>query len=172
LISTIRLLISRYCTLKNTAAFILDLDKIIQIYNQWPHRSLSIVSPREVHCSENTFDAFLKQYSSEKKIVKKEFFVGDTFWINRTTNIFEKGNYLWSTELFKVSKILDTEPTTYQLRDRKDDEILWGFYEYELQKVRNNCEVYQIEKILKSHTCRGMRQLLVRWLGYNSDFDS
>jgi hypothetical protein len=68
LIRTIRLLISRYCTLKNTAAFIHDLDKIMQIYNQRPHRSLSGVSPQEVHCSENTFDAFLKQYSSEKKL--------------------------------------------------------------------------------------------------------
>ena len=104
--------------------------------------------------------------------MKKKFTVGDTVRINRTTNIFEKGNYLWSTELFKVSKILDTTTTTYRLRDTKDDEILGGFYEYELQKVRNTSEIYQIEKILKSRTRRGKKQLLVRWLGYNSDFDS
>jgi hypothetical protein len=59
LIRTIRLLISRYCTLKNTSAFIHDLDKIMRIYNHRPHRSLSNSSPREVHYSENTFDAFL-----------------------------------------------------------------------------------------------------------------
>ena len=82
------------------------------IYNQRPHRSLSNISPQEVHHSENTFDTFLKQYSSEKN-VKKKFNVGDTVRINRTTNIFEKGNCLWTTELFKVSKILDTEPMTY-----------------------------------------------------------
>ena len=130
LIRTIRLLISRYCTLKNTAAFIHDLDKITQTYNQRPHRSMSNFSPREVHCSENTFDAFLKQYSNdnEKKKKKKKFNIGDTVRINRTTNIFEKGNYLWSTELFKVSKILDTTPTTYRLGDTKDDEILGCLY--------------------------------------------
>ena len=173
LIRTIRLLISRYCTLKNTSAFIHDLDKIMQIYNHRPHRSLSNSSPRDVHYSENTFDAFLKQYSNgNEKKKKKKFNVGDTVRINRTTNIFEKGNYLWSTELFKVSKILDTIPITYRLRDTKDDEILGGFYEYELQKVRNTSEIYQIEKILKSRTRRGKKQLLVRWLGYNSDFDS
>ena len=64
---TIRLLNSRYCALKNTAAFIHDLDKIMQIYNQRQHRSLSNVSPQEVHYSENTFDAFLKQYSNGEK---------------------------------------------------------------------------------------------------------
>ena len=145
----------------------------MQIYNHRPHRSLSNSSPRDVHYSENTFDAFLKQYSNgNEKKKKKKFNVGDTVRINRTTNIFEKENYLWSTELFKVSKILDTIPITYRLRDTKDDEILGGFYEYELQKVRNTSEIYQIEKLLKSRTRRGKKQLLVRWLGYNSDFDS
>ena len=30
--------------------------------------------------------------------------------------------------------------------------------------------MYKIEKVLKTRTCQG--KLLVRWLGYNSDFDS
>jgi hypothetical protein len=71
-----------------------------------------------------------------------------------------------------VTKILDTKPITYRLRDTKDEEILRGFYDYELHKVKNNSEIYQIEKILKSRTRKGKKQLLVRWLGYNSDFDS
>ena len=63
LIRTIRLLISRYFTLKNTADFIHDLDKIISIYNQHPRRSLSISSPIEHHRGDgNTLDTFLKQY--------------------------------------------------------------------------------------------------------------
>ena len=72
LIRTIRLLISRYCTLKNTPAFIHDLDKIMRIYNHRPHRSLSNSSPWDVHYSENTFDNFLKQYSNGGKEKKCE----------------------------------------------------------------------------------------------------
>ena len=49
LIRTIWLLISRYYTLKNSAAFIQDLYKIRQIYNQRPHQFLFNVSPQEVH---------------------------------------------------------------------------------------------------------------------------
>ena len=38
----------------------------------------------------------------------------------------------------------------------KDDEILDGFYDFELQKGINS-GMYQIEKILKSHDRRGKR---------------
>ena len=115
------------------------------IYNQRPHRSLSNSTPTEVHHSHHdTIDTFLKQYSNETSVKKKKFNVGDTVWINRTTNVFEKGNYLWSTELFKVAKFLDTKPITYRLRDTKDEEIFGDFYDYELQKVKNNSEIYQI----------------------------
>ena len=68
----------------------------------------------------------------------KKFNVGDIVLKNQTISIFENRNYLWCTELFKVSKVLETKPLTYRLRDKKDDKILSGFYEYQLQKFRNN----------------------------------
>ncbi|XP_065572725.1 uncharacterized protein LOC136035056 [Artemia franciscana] len=139
-------------------------------YNQCPHRSQSNLSALEVHHSNNTLDIFLKQYSNEK-VVKNKFNVGDTVRINRKTNIFEKGNYLRSTELFKVSKVLDTKPVTYRLPFMKDDKILGSFYVYELQEGKNNGK-YQIGNKLKGRTCKNKRQLLVRRLGYNSDFNS
>ena len=49
LMQTIRLLISRYCTLKNNTAFIHGLDKIMLNYNQHPHQSLSNFTSLEVH---------------------------------------------------------------------------------------------------------------------------
>ena len=53
----------------------------------------------------------------------------------------------------------------------KDEEIFGGFYDYGLQTFIYN-EIYIIKKILKSRNCKGKRQFLARWLGYNSDFDS
>jgi len=38
------------------------------------------------------------------------------------------------------------------------------------KKLKKN-QRYQIEKILKSWTRKGKRQLLIGWLGYTSDFD-
>jgi hypothetical protein len=93
LIRTIRLLISRYCKLKNSAAFIHVLDKNMLIYNQRPHRSLSNSNPTEVHhADQNTLDTFLKQYSSSEMVVKKKFNVGDNIRINLL--IFWKGELL------------------------------------------------------------------------------
>ena len=103
---------------------------------------------------------------------KKKFNFGDIVRINRTSNIFEKLNFLWFTELFKMSKILDTKPLKIlNVDDTARVTRFSVFFYYELQKVKNN-EMYQIEKILKSCTCRGKGQLLVRWLGYDSEFDS
>ena len=70
-----------------------------------------------------------------------------------------------------MSKILDTKPVMYRLHDMKEEEILGGFYERELKKAKTS-GLYQIEKIIKSQTCTGVRQLFVLWLGYNSDFDT
>ena len=77
--------------------------KIMLIHNQCLYRSLSNLSPLEVRHGENTLDIFLKQYCNEGQVKKKKFNVDDTVRINQTRNIFEKGNYLWSTELLKVS---------------------------------------------------------------------
>ena len=91
--------------------------------------------------------------------------------MNRASNIFEKGNSLLSTVLFKVSKVLDTKHVTHCLRDMKDEDLLDFFQDYELPKAKYN-GIYQTEKILKSRTYWGKRQLLFRWLGYSSDLDS
>ena len=84
---------------------------------------------------------------------------------------FFKVDYLWSIEIFKEFRILDTTPTTYPLSHMKDDEILSDFYHYKFRKDKNT-EIYHIENILKNGAHRGKRQLIVRWLGYNSDLDT
>jgi hypothetical protein len=52
----------------------------------------------------------------------------------------------------------------------KSEKIKGGFYDFELTKV--NFEDFRIEKILKTRTIDGKTQHLVRWKGFNSDYDS
>ena len=42
-----------------------------------------------------------------------------------------------------MSKVLDTSPVTYRLRNMKDKYIICGFHKYELRKVKNT-GTYQI----------------------------
>ena len=86
LIRTIWLLISRYCTLKNTAAFIQDLDKMMLIYTQRPYRSLSNQSPLENRHINNTLGIF--QTILQWKGWEETFNIGDTVRIIQASKVF------------------------------------------------------------------------------------
>ena len=64
-----------------------------------------------------------------------------------------------STELFKLSEVIENKPVTYFLMNIRDEEILGGF-KSELQKVKKNNGMYQIEKTLKSQNRKGKRHYL------------
>lgn len=88
--------------------------------------------------------------------------------ISKYKSLFEKG-YLpnWSAEIFKVSKVVPTEPITYHLADLKGERIKGGFYEPELQKTKMT-DVYLVEKIIR----RKGNKVLVKWLGFDNEHSS
>jgi len=53
----------------------------------------------------------------------------------------------WTEEIFIVSKIQRTNPTSYKISDCNNAEIQGTFCEQELQK--SNQEVFRIEKVVK-----------------------
>ena len=86
--------------------------------------------------------------------------------------MFEKG-YLpnWTTEIFVVSKILNTVPIQVKIKDLNDEEIIGSFYLKEIQAVDLPDE-YEIEKIVSRKRVRGQMQYLIKWLGYPDSFNS
>ena len=72
----------------------------------------------------------------------------------------------WTEEIFTVSKVLYTDPPTYKITDLNGEEIQGSFYEQELQKTKQ--EIFRIEKIIRK---RGDKYL-VKWLGYDDNFNS
>ena len=114
--------------------------------------------------------AILKAAYTRIKIVsnKQKFTVGDNVRISKYRGIFDKGyTPNWSNEIFVIRKINLTNPITYFLKDEKGENILGGFYEMELLKVKHP-GVYLVEKVLKK---KG-NQLYVKWLGFNSTHNS
>ena len=113
----------------------------------------------EVYTAENKQSPKLKE-SDEVRMVHKH-------------KPFDKGFYPnWTDQLYKV-KTVDacTEHPVYKLEDLSGKELKEKkFYDKELQKV--NTAIHRIEKIIKRRTVRGKTQYLVKWIGYNSEYNS
>ena len=60
-------------------------------------------------------------------------------------------NIKWSEELFKVHSIDISNVISYKIKDLNDEIIEGIFYEKELQRTKNNSEVYIIEKIIRKN---------------------
>lgn len=104
--------------------------------------------------------------SQSKK--KKKFKVGDEVRITKYKHIFEKGyTPNWTTEIFTITQVKNTNPTTYKLIDYQNQPIKGGFYEEELNKVKYP-DVYLIEKVIREHG----NKLYVKWLGIDSKHNS
>ena len=51
---------------------------------------------------------------------------------------FEGYKANWSPEIFKITKVQNTRPTTYLLEDSEGEGIIGGFYGEELNLVNRN----------------------------------
>ena len=114
-------------------------------------------------------------YNPDKPLTTRlfKFKVGDWVRISKYSTIFAKG-YLpaWTQEIFTIAKRYSTKPVVYSLIDDHGDELTGTWYEPELQKVKNKNETYKIESIVGQRKVNGKIQYLVKWLGYDSDFNS
>ena len=113
-------------------------------------------------------------YGDEPSVYKQpKFKVGDRVRISYMRKTFRKG-YLpnWSEELFTIHKIKRTVPVRYIIKDESDVILDGSFYEQELQKVHKVDHVYRIEVILKERKKNNKTQVLVKWAGYPSSFNS
>lgn len=88
--------------------------------------------------------------------------------ISKYKNQFSKGyTPNWSTEIFTVSNILNTDPITYRLKDGDGNLILGSFYEQEIKKT-NFPDTFLIERIIK----RKKKKIFVKWLGFDNSKNS
>lgn len=137
------------------------LNSKINEYNNTTHRTVG--RPPATINHKNKAEVLRRYiYSQPKKIAKcRRFRVGDFVRISKYKGFFEKGyTPNWSTEIFKITKVQHTNPTTYLLEDAKCRPILGAFYAQEIQKTLHP-DVYLVEKVLKT---RG-NKVYVKWLG-------
>lgn len=69
--------------------------------------------------------------------------------------------------MFAISKVLNTDPITYQLKDSLNNLILGNFYVQELKKTFFP-DTFLIERVTKKHK----NKLYVKWLGFDNSHNS
>ena len=145
------------------------LTKLIKIYNNRYHSTIKM-KPNQVNKSnEKYIKEKIYTYNKTSKIPK--FKINDLVRISlKRRYLFDKpsGNIKWSEELFKIHSINKSNVITYKIKDLNNNIIEGIFYERELQKSKNNSEIYIIEKIIR----KNKDKYLVKWKGYSNDFNS
>jgi hypothetical protein len=135
------------------------LDKIANEYNNKYHSTIK-TTPANVKKSNER--SILKSIYTHIKLanVHNKFSVGDHVRISKHRQIFDK-SYTdnWSNEIFIVKKVKLTNPTTYLLKDVQGEDILGGFYEEELQKVKHS-DIYLVEKVLRKKGKKNVCQMV------------
>ena len=161
----------RYFTHKETHHYLNILQNLVRAYNRSYHRSIGR-APKSVN-SDNVGEVLYRLYDVKPKLIPPKFSVGDIVRISKARRTFKKG-YLpnWSEELFTVTKLQLTSPPVYTLKDYHGEELKGTFYEPELQRVIKTDDVYKIETILEERGQKSRREILVKWLGYPTSFNS
>lgn len=137
-IRSIKSIIYRYFTHKNTQKYVNVLDKLVDIYNKRGHRSIGC-APIDVNDG-NVLSIWKYMNKKQNKNIfnekKPKFVVGTLVRISNPKKSFEKGyTKKWSNEVFSVQKVILSYPHTYRISTLDGTEIKSLFYEEELQEI-------------------------------------
>ncbi|XP_067653351.1 uncharacterized protein [Haliotis asinina] len=177
---TLKSLITRYMTHKNTKHYLDVLPQLVYNYNHTLHSSLPHLSPAQVN-RENEVKVWDHVYLeplrkvSKPRVKKYVFKVGDLVRISYLRKPFSTVLDLkWTEELFKVARRYKKQTfPQYKLKDFHDEPVIGSFYANELKKVNKTTDaLWRVEKVLKRKKVRGKTYALVRWVGWPKSFDS
>jgi hypothetical protein len=80
----------------------------------------------------------------------------------------------YTGEIFRIKlRFLKQNIPMYKLEDLNGEELIGGFYQAELQKVKKPEDtVWEVEKILRKRRRKNVNYVFVKWLNYPSSFNS
>ena len=163
-IRTLKTNLFRQFLLKGKQNWVDILQDQVDEYNDTPQAKLDM-SPKEARSASET--ALWKRLYKQTKRTRPKFQLGDWVRISRVKGRVEKGFHPnWSYQVFKIRAIRLNKPVTYYLSDYYGEEVTGAFYEPELQEVADH-DYFPIEKVLKTRTRNGVKELYAKFLGYD-----
>jgi hypothetical protein len=174
-VRSLKELIFKYLTSRNTYRYVDVLDDLLHLYNNRFHSTIKM-APSEVNDTNildvwsNTREARKKKFRSSKQ---PKFEIGSYVRVSKANKIFFK-SYLpnYSDEIFIVKHIIYHTPIVYKLTDLMDEDVDGTFYEEELQEViKDEHTLYRVNKILDTRRRKGVHESLIEWKGWPSKFN-
>ena len=163
---TMKNIMWKYITANSTQKYIDVLPSMVDNYNSTYHRSIKL-TPSDARNPSNYQHVYNALYGNVRKSTSPKFHVGDKVRITRKKGTFEKGfTPNWTEELFTISSVKATNPTTYTIKDHLGEPVRGSFYEQELQLSVQ--EIFRIERVLR----KKKNQVYVKWKGYSNAFNS
>ena len=168
---TLRNTLHRHFTKSGSPRFVHILQDVVDAYNNRFHTSIKM-TPNEVE-GENQEDVQLTIYNAEAAFTRKEpiLKLKDYVRTSKARTPFKRGyTPNWSDEVYTIKKILQTTPVTYEIIDWNGTNIDGSYYHHELQKIQQPV-VFKIEEILARKKIGRRNMVLVKWMGYPSEFN-
>ena len=187
-IRSLRAMMFRYFTYKQTYEYVNILQDLVYNYNHRPHRSLGGKSPNDVNASNEAtlwkhmyMDTLkpkpqrMRKHSQPKKPYKKyKFKIGDYVRLTHIKHPFQRDHQeKWTEELFIIKqRFYRAGIPTYKVTDYAKDVIEGRFYQNELQKVnKNRDDLWRIDKVLKKRKQRGKEEVYVSFVGWPKKYN-
>ena len=162
---TMKNIMWKYFTANSTQKYIDVLPSMVDKYNSTYHRSIKL-TPSDARNPSNYQHVYTVLYGNVRKYTSSKFHVGDKVCITRKKDTFEKGfTPNLTEELFTISNVKATNPTTYTIKDQLGEPVQGSFYEQELQMSVQ--EIFRIECVLR----KKKNQVYVKWKGYSNAFN-
>ena len=176
---TLKNRISRYFTRFGTRRWINVLDRIVKAYNNSYHRTIKmkpidVSNANESIVFENMYNAPDLLTIFRRNLIKKnKFKIGDKIRRKYLLNPMDKSyEPLWTDTIYAINRRFNKiGKPLYEIK--LDDHILKKrFYPEEIQHilVGPNTE-YRIEKIVRNRNRNGVRECLVKFLGYPNSYN-
>ena len=177
---TLQILIYKYMRHNERWRYLDALPNLVKTYNRREHRTLGM-SPNEAHKKENEIKVrsiLMERYMKRKKKNQPPLLkIGDFVrrHIEPRSRISPDTRSYWmnfSKEIFRIRKINQrmAVPMYYLESCLSGKDIARAYYRNELQPIGK--DIFKVEKVLRHRQRSGKREVLVKWMGFGSHWNS
>jgi len=112
----------------------------------------------------------LENIPDSRRILK----IGQIVRVAKKQGKFDKPSSFpnYTDQLFRVKLLSGTKPIVYKLENLRAEELPGTFYREQLVETSHDKTTHRIAEIIKTRIRGGRKQHLVRWVGYDSRFNS